>query len=71
MRMFEIALAVAVAIALLAQGSLTAAAAQKAQKGQVHKQHFGRGVDIATIDGVPVNAKKLKNVKSTRKGKAR
>ena len=40
MRMFGIALAVAVAFALLAQGSLAAEAAQKAQKGQVQKQHL-------------------------------
>jgi len=37
MGMFEIALAVAVPIALLAQGSLTAEAAQKTQKCQVQK----------------------------------
>jgi hypothetical protein len=65
MRMLGIGLTAALAIALLAQGSLTVEAAQKAQKGQVQKPHFGRGVDIAAIDGVPVKAKqKTKNIKA-------
>ena len=71
MRMFGIALAVAVVFALLAQESLTAEAAQKAQKGQVQKQHYGRGLDIAAIDSVPVGAKKTKNIKAKWQGKAR
>jgi hypothetical protein len=66
MRMLGIGLTAALAIALLAQGSLTVEAAQKAQKGQVQKNHFGRGLDIAAIDGVPVKAKqKTKNIKAS------
>jgi len=65
MRMLGIGLTAALAIALLAQGSLTVVAGQKAQKGQVRKHHFGRGLDIAAIDGVPVKAKqKTKNIKA-------
>ena len=64
MRMLGIGLTAALAIALLAQGSLTVEASQKAQKGQVQKHHFGRGLDIAAIDGVPVKAKqKTKNIR--------
>ena len=48
----------AVFAALVLQGSLTSEAAEKSQKGQTQKQHYGRGLDIAAVDGQPASTKR-------------
>ena len=49
MRIVTFGIAAAFA-ALVLQGSLTSAAAEKSQKGQTQKQHYGRGLDVAVVD---------------------
>jgi hypothetical protein len=73
MRVLAFGIAVAVGGALLAQSSTTADAADKlkAQKGRAQKHHVGRGIDIAAIDAVPVNAKKKPGLKGKAKGGAK
>ena len=64
MRMVTFGIA-AVFAALVLQGSLTSEAAEKSQKGQTQKQHYGCGLDVAVVDGQPASTKrKAKSVKA-------
>ena len=72
MRKVTMAFAAALAIVLLPQDTPGAEATQKARKGQTQNHHFGRGVDIAAVDGQPAGSKaKTKKVRAAKpSGKA-